>query len=104
MRYDPHAAGRFRGSKSAVAVPLRGQHAGARRCRARLIGLQGDALSFDFKWGDNPADLKDPISPMHRRRQRPEPPLQLPLHLEKVSRPRPASPQHAITEFKRERG
>jgi hypothetical protein len=28
----------------------------------QLIGLQGDALSFDFHWCDNPADLKDPIS------------------------------------------
>ncbi len=26
------------------------------------IGLAGDALTFDFKWTDNPADLKDPIS------------------------------------------
>ena len=28
----------------------------------QLIGLQGDAFSFDFHWCDNPADLKDPIS------------------------------------------
>ena len=28
----------------------------------QLIGLQGDACSFDFHWCDNPADLKDPIS------------------------------------------
>jgi hypothetical protein len=28
----------------------------------RLLGLQGDALRFDFHWCDNPADLKDPIS------------------------------------------
>jgi len=27
-----------------------------------LLGLPGDAFSFDFKWADNPADLKDPIS------------------------------------------
>ncbi|MHB1461455.1 MAG: hypothetical protein ACYC1M_09265 [Armatimonadota bacterium] len=27
-----------------------------------LLGLKGDAVSFDFKWADNPADLKDPIS------------------------------------------
>ncbi len=26
------------------------------------IGLAGDALTFDFHWCDNPADLKDPIS------------------------------------------
>lgn len=28
----------------------------------RLLGLQGDAFAFDFKWADNPADLQDPIS------------------------------------------
>jgi hypothetical protein len=28
----------------------------------KLIGLKGDAFSFDFHWSDNPADLKDPIS------------------------------------------
>ena len=28
----------------------------------RLLGLAGNALSFDFHWCDNPADLKDPIS------------------------------------------
>lgn len=27
-----------------------------------VIGLTGDAVTFDFKWADNPADLKDPIS------------------------------------------
>ncbi len=27
-----------------------------------LLGLMGDAVSFDFKWADNPADLKDIIS------------------------------------------
>ncbi len=27
-----------------------------------LIGLKGDAFTFDFHWCDNPADLKDPIS------------------------------------------
>ena len=26
------------------------------------LGLSGDAVSFDFKWADNPQDLKDPIS------------------------------------------
>ncbi|WP_460197782.1 glycoside hydrolase family 71/99 protein [Segatella asaccharophila] len=28
----------------------------------RLMGLKGDALCFDFKWADDPADLKNPIS------------------------------------------
>jgi len=27
-----------------------------------LLGLHGNALQFDFKWADNPADLVDPIS------------------------------------------
>jgi hypothetical protein len=27
-----------------------------------LTGLSGNALTFDFKWCDNPADLKDPVS------------------------------------------
>ena len=27
-----------------------------------LLGLKGDSFSFDFKWADNPTDLKDPIS------------------------------------------
>ncbi len=27
-----------------------------------LLGLAGDAVSFDFKWADNPADLESPIS------------------------------------------
>jgi hypothetical protein len=27
-----------------------------------ILGLTGNALTFDFKWSDNPADLKDPIS------------------------------------------
>ena len=49
------------GRTGAVAVPLRGQEAGARNPRS-LIGLAGDAMSFDFHWCDNPADLKDPIS------------------------------------------
>ena len=26
------------------------------------LGLVGDAFVFDFKWADNPSDLKDPIS------------------------------------------
>jgi len=28
----------------------------------KLLGLKGDAISFDFHWSDNPSDLKDPIS------------------------------------------
>ena len=28
----------------------------------KLLGLKGDAFSFDFHWADNPTDLKDPIS------------------------------------------
>ncbi len=28
----------------------------------RLLGLEGNALSFDFHWCDNPTDLKTPIS------------------------------------------
>jgi hypothetical protein len=27
-----------------------------------LLGASGAACTFDFKWADNPADLKDPIS------------------------------------------
>ena len=27
-----------------------------------LLGLTGDAFVFDFKWSDNPVELKDPIS------------------------------------------
>jgi hypothetical protein len=28
----------------------------------KLLGLKGDAFSFDFHWCDNPTDLRDPIS------------------------------------------
>jgi hypothetical protein len=28
----------------------------------KLLGLSGDSFAFDFKWADNPKDLKDPIS------------------------------------------
>jgi hypothetical protein len=28
----------------------------------KLLGLTGNAFTFDFKWSDNPTDLKDPIS------------------------------------------
>ncbi len=27
-----------------------------------LLGLKGNSFTFDFKWADNPADMKDPIS------------------------------------------
>ena len=27
-----------------------------------LLNLTGDHLTFDFKWTDNPTELKDPIS------------------------------------------
>ena len=27
-----------------------------------ILGLKGNAFSFDFKWSDNAADLNDPIS------------------------------------------
>jgi hypothetical protein len=41
---------RYAGNKLELAIPR------------RLLGLQGDSLSFDFHWCDNPTDLKDPIS------------------------------------------
>ncbi|MFV1968610.1 MAG: hypothetical protein ACC628_24580 [Pirellulaceae bacterium] len=61
MRYDPNSPGnpwveqaqleyRYAGDAMELAVPR------------RVIGLSGDAFSFDFHWCDNPADLKDPIS------------------------------------------
>ena len=28
----------------------------------KLLGLTGNLFTFDFKWSDNPAELKDPIS------------------------------------------
>ena len=40
----------YAGNQLEIAVPR------------KLIGLKGDAFSFDFHWSDNPADLKDPIS------------------------------------------
>ncbi|MCF7817036.1 MAG: hypothetical protein K9M54_04075 [Kiritimatiellales bacterium] len=40
----------YTGNQLEVAVPR------------KLIGLKGDAFSFDFHWSDNPKDLKDPIS------------------------------------------
>lgn len=41
---------RYTGNKLELAVPR------------KLIGLNGSKFTFDFKWSDNPADLKDPIS------------------------------------------
>jgi hypothetical protein len=61
MRYVRDASGghwaelarlhyRYAGKELEIAVPR------------KLLGLKGDSLSFDFKWADNPTDLKDPIS------------------------------------------
>jgi hypothetical protein len=41
---------RYAGKELEIAVPR------------KLLGLKGDAFSFDFKWADNTTDLKDPIS------------------------------------------
>ena len=41
---------RYKGKALHLAVPR------------ELLGLTGNAFSFDFKWADNPTDLKDPIS------------------------------------------
>jgi len=61
MRYSPNTlddpwiepaqvAYRYSGKALEVAVPR------------DLLGLKGDAVTFDFHWADNPADLKDAIS------------------------------------------
>jgi len=61
LRYDPKSPGnpwveqarlgyRCAGKALELAVPR------------RLLGLKGDAGTFDFHWCDNPTDLKDPIS------------------------------------------
>ena len=61
MRYDPMAVNgpwlevarlkyRYSGNALEMAVPR------------KLLGLTGQAFTFDFHWCDNPADLKDPIS------------------------------------------
>jgi len=61
QRYAPNAAGgpwvevarlryRYSGKALEMAVPR------------KLLGLKGDAFTFDFHWCDNPTDLKDPIS------------------------------------------
>ncbi|MFO7937572.1 MAG: hypothetical protein R6V06_08205 [Kiritimatiellia bacterium] len=59
-RYDAKATGqwvevteldyRYAGQNLEIAVPR------------KLLGLTGDAFTFDFHWCDNFADLKDPIS------------------------------------------
>ena len=41
---------RYAGNRLEVAVPR------------KLLGLEGDSLTFDFHWCDNPLELKDPIS------------------------------------------
>lgn len=40
----------YRGKSLEVAIPR------------KLLGLEGNSFTFDFKWADNPADLTDPIS------------------------------------------
>jgi hypothetical protein len=61
MRYSPEAPHgpwveaarlnyRYAGKALELAVPR------------KLMGLKGEAFTFDFHWCDNPADLKDPIS------------------------------------------
>jgi hypothetical protein len=61
QRYAPDAPGgpwievarlkyRYSGNALEMAVPR------------KLLGLKGDAFTFDFHWCDNPTDLKDPIS------------------------------------------
>ncbi|MFH1920125.1 MAG: hypothetical protein ABIP48_09610, partial [Planctomycetota bacterium] len=61
MRYDPNSPGNpwveqaqleYRYTRNAIELAAPRQ----------VIGLSGDAFSFDFHWCDNPADLKDPIS------------------------------------------
>lgn len=59
-RYDPSSSQqwievakldyRYKGDAVEIRVPR------------RLLGLQGDKVTFDFHWADNPIDLKDPIS------------------------------------------
>lgn len=59
MRYDA-ASGEW---TDAVEVPMR--YAGNRlelSLPREVLGLTGESFTFDFKWADNPAELKDPIS------------------------------------------
>ncbi len=41
---------RYTGNRMEIEVPR------------KLLGLAGEAFTFDFKWSDNPEELKDPIS------------------------------------------
>jgi hypothetical protein len=57
MRYDGSSwkevadlAYRYEANKMELSIPR------------DLLGLNGDKFIFDFKWSDNPAELKDPIS------------------------------------------
>jgi hypothetical protein len=61
MAYNPENAGNpwvekarlnysYNGNALELAIPR------------KLLGLTGNAFTFDFKWSDNPTDLKDPIS------------------------------------------
>jgi hypothetical protein len=61
MVYDPKNPGnpwvekaklnyKYKGNALELAIPR------------SMLGLSGNAFTFDFKWCDNPADLKDPIS------------------------------------------
>ncbi len=61
MRYNPNSPNdpwaevaqlnyRYNGKRLEIAVPR------------KLLGLQDDNFIFDFKWSDNPVNLKDPIS------------------------------------------
>ncbi|HZZ41298.1 MAG TPA: hypothetical protein VFE58_00035 [Tepidisphaeraceae bacterium] len=61
MRYDPTSRDhpwveqaklnyRYRGKMLELSVPR------------KMLNLGADAATFDFKWADNPTDLKDPIS------------------------------------------
>ena len=41
---------RYSGKRLELAIPR------------SVLGLESDGFTFDFKWADNPQDLKDPIS------------------------------------------
>jgi hypothetical protein len=61
MRYALEAPGR--GWVEVARLPL---HFEGKRLELmmprKLLSLPGEAFSFDFKWTDNPTDLKDPLS------------------------------------------
>jgi hypothetical protein len=40
----------YAGRRLELAIPM------------EMLGLQGEAFTFDFHWADNPADLETPIS------------------------------------------